>query len=59
MLPSSRFYRVSRGIIVNLDFVKVLHPMFKGSYSLELKNGTKVIVSRRRMRRLKELLGFL
>jgi two-component system LytT family response regulator len=59
MLSSSRFYRVSRGTIVNLDFVKVLHPMFKGSYSLELKNGTKVIVSRRRMGRLKELLGFL
>jgi two-component system, LytTR family, response regulator len=59
ILASSGFCRVSRAAIVNLDCVKILHPMFKGSYSLELKNGTKVMVSRRRMKKLKELLGFV
>ncbi|MBN1697361.1 MAG: response regulator transcription factor [Spirochaetales bacterium] len=59
MLPGTRFYRISRTAIVNTDYVKVLHPMFKGSYSLELKNGLTMNVSRRRMKRLKELLQFL
>ncbi|MBN2532576.1 MAG: response regulator transcription factor [Spirochaetales bacterium] len=59
ILSGLRFYRVSRIGIVNLDYVKALHPMFKGSYSLELKNGIKMIVSRRRMKKLKSLLAFL
>jgi two-component system, LytTR family, response regulator len=59
ILSYSRFYRVSRTALVNLDYVKMLHPMFKGSYRLELNNGTKIDVSRRRMKGLKELLTFL
>ncbi|MBN2441946.1 MAG: response regulator transcription factor [Spirochaetales bacterium] len=59
ILTQLRFYRVSRTAIINLDYVKVLHPLFKGSYRLELRNGTKITVSRRRMKTLKELLQFL
>lgn len=59
ILSDLRFYRISRTAIVNLDYVKVLHPMFKGSYRLELNNGIKMDVSRRRMKKLKDLLAFL
>jgi len=59
ILADLGFFRVSRTAIVNLDYVKVLHPMFKGSYSLELVNGVKLPVSRRRMKNLRQLLKFL
>ena len=58
-LDPSRFVRVHRGAIVNLDFAAALHPGFAGTYRLQLRDGarTEVPVSRARARGLRERLG--
>lgn len=38
-LPPQRFLRISRSVIVNLDQVQELQPMFKGGNLVVLKNG--------------------
>ncbi len=45
-LPSDRFIRISRTIIVNGDRVKELQPLFHGEYSLTLRDGTRLTLSR-------------
>ena len=45
-LPADRFVRISRTSIVNADRVKELQPLFHGEYSVTLKNGTKLTLSR-------------
>jgi len=58
-LPAPPFQRVSRSALVNLDWVAHLEPLFSGSYLATLKAplGLELQVSRRRARRLRELLG--
>jgi two-component system LytT family response regulator len=46
-LPADKFVRISRSVIVNLDRVKELHPMFHGEYTVVLHNGEKLTLSRR------------
>ena len=59
-LPSPPFVRVSRASIVNLEWIDHLAPMFSGTYTAVLRPavGIQVHVSRRRARRLRELLGW-
>ena len=59
-LPSPPFVRVSRSTIVNLEWIDHLSPMFSGTYTASLRGaiGIEVHVSRRRARRLRELLGW-
>jgi two-component system LytT family response regulator len=59
-LPSPPFVRVSRSTIVNLEWIDHLSPMFSGTYVASLRGaiGLEVQVSRRRARRLRELLGW-
>jgi two-component system LytT family response regulator len=38
-LPSQRFLRISRSVIVNMDQIQELQPMFKGENLVVLKNG--------------------
>lgn len=59
-LPSPPFVRVSRSTIVNLEWIDHLSPMFSGTYKASLRGaiGIEVHVSRRRARRLRELLGW-
>lgn len=45
-LDPARFVRIHRSSIVNLDRVKELEPLFSGEYSLSLKDGSKLTVSR-------------
>lgn len=45
-LPADRFVRVSRTAIVNIQSVKELSPLFHGEYTVVLKNGAKVTLSR-------------
>ena len=45
-LPADKFVRLSRTSIVNTDRVKELQPLFHGEYSVTLKNGTKLTLSR-------------
>jgi two-component system LytT family response regulator len=55
-LPSPPFVRVSRGAIVNTERALRLRP--KGSsFEVELQGGIRVAVSRRRVKRLEQLMG--
>ena len=55
-LPSDKFVRISRSVIVNVDRVKELEPMFHGEYSVTMLNGKKLTLSRRYRSKL-PLLG--
>lgn len=59
-LPAPPFVRVSRSTIVNLEWVDHLAPMFSGTYTAVLRAavGLEVHVSRRRARKLREMLGW-
>ena len=45
-LPSDRFLRISRSTIVHIDRIKELQPLFHGEYSVILRDGTKLTLSR-------------
>lgn len=55
-LETSGFYRISRADIINISYINKLHPMFKGQYIVEMLNGDKIKISRRRIQGLKELV---
>jgi two-component system, LytTR family, response regulator len=55
LLPE-RFMRISRSILVNLDRVKELHPLFYGDYAVILKDGSKLSMSRNYRDRLESLV---
>jgi len=57
-LINKGFYRVSRNDIVNIKFISLIHPMFKGNYIIELKNTEKIKLSRRRAKDLKKIISF-
>jgi DNA-binding LytR/AlgR family response regulator len=59
MLDESKFVRIHRSTIVNLDFVQELHSWFAERVLLRLKDGknTELAVSRDRVKLLKERLG--
>ena len=54
-LPPDKFMRISRSVIVNLDRVKELQPLFYGDYSVVLDDGSKLSMSRAYRDRLKAL----
>lgn len=45
-LNPDKFLRIHRSTIVNIDRIKELHPMFSGDYSVILRNGTELTLSR-------------
>jgi two-component system LytT family response regulator len=45
-LPPDKFVRISRTAIVNVDRVQELQPLFHGEYSVTLKTGAKLTLSR-------------
>lgn len=45
-MPEERFVRISRTAIVNTDRVKELQPLFHGEYSVTLRDGTRLTLSR-------------
>jgi two-component system, LytTR family, response regulator len=45
-LPPQRFLRISRSVIVNLDQIQELQPMFKGENVVVLKNGKRYPTTR-------------
>ena len=55
-LPSKRFLRISRSALVNVEQIKELHPMFHGEYSVILRNGARLTLTRGYRDKL-ELLG--
>jgi DNA-binding LytR/AlgR family response regulator len=56
-LESSGFFRISRGELVNLEFVREIVPWFSGTYKIRLSTGAELDVSRDRGRRLKEVMN--
>ncbi|HMO64659.1 MAG TPA: LytTR family DNA-binding domain-containing protein [Verrucomicrobiota bacterium] len=56
-LDPARFARISRSTIVNLDRIRELQPMFHGDYTVVLRDGTKLALSRNYRERLAHLLG--
>jgi len=45
-LPRERFVRISRTTIINADRVKELQPLFHGEYSVALRDGIRLTLSR-------------
>lgn len=58
-LDKSRFLRVHRATIVNLDFVREMHGWFAGGVMVRLKDNanTELTVARSRVKKLKTALG--
>ncbi len=56
-LDASRFVRVHRSAIVNIERIVSLEPYFHGEYVLTMKDGAKLTSSRTYSGRLRELLG--
>ena len=56
-LPPEKFMRISRSTIVNMDRIKELQPLFHGEYSVILRNGAKLTLSRSYREKLDQLIG--
>lgn len=56
-LPPRRFLRISRSVIVNIDEIQELQPMFKGENLVVLKSG-KSYPTTRPIRELQQILEF-
>jgi len=56
-LDPSKFVRVHRSTIINIDRIKELHPLFKGEYEIILKDATRLSSGRGYRARLQELFG--
>jgi two-component system LytT family response regulator len=55
-LPADRFMRISRSVIVNLDRVKEVQPMFYGDCVVILQDGSRLNLTRTFRGRLEQLL---
>ena len=56
-LPPEKFMRISRSSIVNMDRIKELQPLFHGEYTVILRNGAKLTLSRSYRDKLDALMG--
>ena len=57
-LVNSGFFRTNRANLVNLDYIESIHHMFKGRYLVELKDKSRVDLSRRKAVALKKQIDF-
>ena len=56
-LDPARFLRIHRGVIVNVDRVRELHPLFNGNAEIVLQDGTRLALSRRFRDGARKVLG--
>lgn len=56
-LPPSGFMRISRSLLVNLDRIKELQPLFYGDYVVVLSDGSRLNMSRNYRDRLEAILA--
>jgi two-component system LytT family response regulator len=56
-LDGRKFLRIHRSTIVNLDRVRELVPLFHGDYTVRLRDGKELVLSRSYRERLEEPLG--
>jgi DNA-binding LytR/AlgR family response regulator len=57
-LKGCGFFRTSRTDLVNLEAISVIQSLFQGMYTIELKNGMSVDLSRRKAQILKKIVDF-
>lgn len=51
------FLRISKSIIINVAKIAYVRPVFNGRFEANLKNGEKIVISRRYVMDLKKKLG--
>jgi two-component system, LytTR family, response regulator len=56
-LDASQFVRISRSVLVRIDRIVELEPLFHGEYVVKLRDGTKLTSGRSFRDRLRETLG--
>lgn len=56
-LTNTKFLRVHRSFIVNIDHIVEIEPWFNSTYNLIMKNSSKVPVSRTYVKELKQMVG--
>lgn len=56
-LDPARFLRIHRSTIVNTERIKEIQPLFNGAYGVQLKDGTRLTLSRGYRERLRVLTG--
>lgn len=56
-LSERDFIRISKSVIVNLNKIKSVSPMFNGRFEARLQNEEKIIISRQYVPALKKALG--
>lgn len=57
-LKHAGFFRSNRANLVNLEYVSTIHKAFKGDFIIELKDGSRIELSRRKAPILKKTLDF-
>jgi two-component system LytT family response regulator len=57
-LDPSRFVRIHRSTIVNLDRVQSLEAYFRGGYLVQLRDGTRLLLSRSRRPAFERAVGY-
>lgn len=57
-LKGGNFFRTSRTDIINLNHIAMIHKAFQGMYTIELRNGTHIDLSRRKAQELKKIIDF-
>ena len=57
LLAPLDFIRCSKSMIVNMEKIECISPLFSGKLEAHLKNGEKVIISRQYVHNLKAKLG--
>lgn len=56
-LPAEHFFRTGRQHIININFIKNIHPFFNSTLQIELQNGEKIETSQRQSIKFKEMMG--
>jgi len=56
-LDPERFLRIHRGIVVNVERIREVHPLFQGSAEVVLHDGTRLSLSRRFRMHARRALG--
>jgi len=56
-VDTSRFLRIHRSALVNVERIREMQPMFHGQYTVVLHDGTQLTLSRRYRSKLQQTLG--
>ncbi len=57
-LPDTSFARVHRNYLVNLHHISEIQPWFNSTYNFVMQEGSKVPVSRKYVKELRQMIGF-